>query len=280
MLHRYHTSRRWPIPELLRLPRTAGPDSSDPSAVRHLVRPRSKAASVTPVFVKSSCDLLLFNQELPHFIDSASPVSSCHICVQLAFRVAASISVPRMYQHVNLCRPPALVVCTAHPTGDWTVQQARKLALTLGERFEGIRFLIHGRGSNFTASFDAVFQAAGTRIVGTAVQAPRMNAICERLIGNPVPGVPGPRADHGGGPSACRPGRVPGALQHGPAASGHRPARPRRQARRRSSHNCRPRQRTDCGCPKLVSPGRMRPLTAGCWPPGLPGRGMIFGLWG
>ena len=72
---------------------------------------------------------------------------------------------------------------TAHPTGDWTVQQARNLALTLGERFEGIRFLIRDRGSNFTASFDAVFQANGTRIMRTAVQAPRMNAICERLVG-------------------------------------------------------------------------------------------------
>jgi putative transposase len=72
---------------------------------------------------------------------------------------------------------------TAHPTGDWTVQQARNLALTLGDRFESIGFLIRDRGSNFTASFDAVFQAAGTRIVRTAVQAPRMNAICERLVG-------------------------------------------------------------------------------------------------
>jgi putative transposase len=72
---------------------------------------------------------------------------------------------------------------TAHPTGDWTAQQARNLALTLGERFEDIRFLIRDRGSNFTASFDAVFQANGTRIVRTAVQAPRMNAICERLVG-------------------------------------------------------------------------------------------------
>jgi transposase InsO family protein len=72
---------------------------------------------------------------------------------------------------------------TAHPTGDWTVQQARNLALTLGERFESIRFLIRDRGSNFTASFDAVFQAAGTSILRTAVQAPRMNAICERLVG-------------------------------------------------------------------------------------------------
>ena len=72
---------------------------------------------------------------------------------------------------------------TAHPTGDWTVQQARNLALDLGERFRDFRFLIRDRGSNFTASFDAVFQATGTSIVCTAVQAPRMNAICERLIG-------------------------------------------------------------------------------------------------
>jgi putative transposase len=63
---------------------------------------------------------------------------------------------------------------TAHPTGDWTVQQARNLALTLDERFEAIRFLTRGRGSNFTASFDAVFQATGGTILRCAVQAPRM----------------------------------------------------------------------------------------------------------
>jgi hypothetical protein len=63
------------------------------------------------------------------------------------------------------------------------VQQARNLALSLGERFEDVKFLIRDRGSNFTASFDAVFQAGGTRILRTAVQAPRMNATCERLVG-------------------------------------------------------------------------------------------------
>ena len=72
---------------------------------------------------------------------------------------------------------------TANPTGEWTVQQARNLALDLGQRFENTRFLIRDRGSNFTASFDAVFQATGTRILVSAIQAPRMNAICERLAG-------------------------------------------------------------------------------------------------
>ena len=63
------------------------------------------------------------------------------------------------------------------------MQQARNLALTLDERFEDIRFLIRDRGSNFTRSFDAVFEATGTTILRSAVQAPRMTAICERLVG-------------------------------------------------------------------------------------------------
>ena len=66
---------------------------------------------------------------------------------------------------------------TANPTGEWTVQQARNLAMSLGGQFEDVKFLIRDRGSNFTSSFDAVFQGAGTRILRTAVQAPRMKPL-------------------------------------------------------------------------------------------------------
>jgi hypothetical protein len=58
---------------------------------------------------------------------------------------------------------------TANPTGEWAVQQARILTLTLGERFQDVKFVIRDRGSNVTQSFDAVFQANGTRILRTAV---------------------------------------------------------------------------------------------------------------
>ena len=47
------------------------------------------------------------------------------------------------------------------PTGAWTMQQARNLALNLDERSWDFRFPLRDRGSNFTASFDAGFQVPG-----------------------------------------------------------------------------------------------------------------------
>jgi len=56
--------------------------------------------------------------------------------------------------------------------------------MDLGERAGSFKFLIRDRDSKFTALFDEVFRAEGIRIVRTAAQAPRMNAIMERWVGS------------------------------------------------------------------------------------------------
>jgi hypothetical protein len=76
---------------------------------------------------------------------------------------------------------------TGHPTAKWTVQQARNLAMSLGARFEDIKFLPRGHGPNFTPSSGAVFQAAGARTLPTAVQAPPMNAGLRTPRRHPAP---------------------------------------------------------------------------------------------
>ena len=55
--------------------------------------------------------------------------------------------------------------------------------MDLGQRAASARFLIRDRAGQFTDSFDAVFIAAGVRILASPPQAPRANAICQKIIG-------------------------------------------------------------------------------------------------
>ena len=47
-----------------------------------------------------------------------------------------------------------------------------------------VKFVLHDRDASLTQAFDAVFRAAGVRVIRSAVQALRMNSIMERWIGS------------------------------------------------------------------------------------------------
>jgi transposase InsO family protein len=100
---------------------------------------------------------------------------------------ADTITLARLYgfavvQHSS--RRVHVLGVTANPTAGWVAQQAKNLILELGDRAGGLKSLIRDRDAKFTAMFDEVFRAEGNRIVLTAPQAPRMNAIMERWIGS------------------------------------------------------------------------------------------------
>jgi putative transposase len=100
-----------------------------------------------------------------------------HLDTVLLRRIYALILIEHGTRRVHLAG------ITANPDAAWTTQAARNFLMDLGSRAEHIKFLIRDRAGQFTDSFDAVFTAAGVRILPSPPQAPRANAVCERIIG-------------------------------------------------------------------------------------------------
>jgi transposase InsO family protein len=62
-------------------------------------------------------------------------------------------------------------------------QAARNLVMDLEDAECRARFLVRDRDGKFPVLFDAILADAGIEVVLTGVRMPRMNAICERVIG-------------------------------------------------------------------------------------------------
>ena len=100
-----------------------------------------------------------------------------HVDTVLLRRLYALIVIEHGTRRVHLAG------ITTHPDGAWTTQAARNVLMDLGQRSASVKFLIRDRAGQFTSSSGAVFTAAGIRILASPPQAPRANAICERIIG-------------------------------------------------------------------------------------------------
>jgi putative transposase len=110
------------------------------------------------------------------------------------FGHAGTVLLRRIYALIIIehgTRRAHLAGITARPDGTWTTQATRNFLMDIGHHANSARFLIRDPAGQFTEPFDAVFTAAGIRILLSPPQAPTANAICERMIGTLRREVPG-----------------------------------------------------------------------------------------
>jgi transposase len=101
------------------------------------------------------------------------------------FFEAATLSGARLYvlaiiEHAT--RRVHILGSTTHPTAAWVAQQARNLAMDIQDAGCQVKYLLRDRDGKYPALFDAILADAGTAVVLTGVQVPRMNSIMERWI--------------------------------------------------------------------------------------------------
>jgi putative transposase len=89
-----------------------------------------------------------------------------HVDTVLLRRIYALIVIEHGTRRVHLAG------VTANPDAAWTTQAARNFLLDLGQLTTSVKFLIKDRAGQFTGSFDAVFTAAGIRILASPPRHP------------------------------------------------------------------------------------------------------------
>ncbi|WP_328541974.1 integrase core domain-containing protein [Streptomyces sp. NBC_00117] len=112
--------------------------------------------------------------------------AQAHGIIAADFLHLDTVALKRLYALIFIehgTRRLHLAGVTAHPTAQWTTQQARNLAMTLGCRMDSLRYLLRDRDSKYTRAFDAIFEADDVEILLSPPQAPKANAICERVVG-------------------------------------------------------------------------------------------------
>jgi transposase len=96
--------------------------------------------------------------------------AQAHAIIACDFLVVETVLLQRLYVLVFIehgTRRLHVAGVTARPTGAWAAQQARNLAMDVGDRLGTLRFLIHDRDPVFTTAFGEVFKAERLRIITT-----------------------------------------------------------------------------------------------------------------